>query len=391
MRVFGLLAVAAAALAAVQMVSPSVRAQVNVAVDTAPAEKDGPAEDEGTMIQIGPDGGVNVDVDVDGDRAGRLRERLLERRAARQGAVDFAPQAVSRYWIGVGGESVPAAIRAQVDIADNEGLLLVAVDAEGPAGKAGVQRFDILLKANGEPINSVPPLSDIVGKQGEAKAPITLELLRRGKPVVVEVTPVERPADAVVAVPEGFNRRGIFGPDGPFGPNGAFVGGEGFGGGLFGEMMQGMPMAAGVSVSVARQDDGPAQVTVTQGDKTWTFNEGDKEAIAKLPGDVRPLVERMLSQQGGTFQPGFEGFGMDVPGFQMQLQGDAATRMRAMEERMRTLQSRLGAAPPTRAVPEIAPQENLDEAPAFAPEEPQEIKPEATGPTELNIPANPVE
>jgi hypothetical protein len=383
MRVFGLLAVAAAALAAVQYVSPSVLAQVNVAVDTAQAVKEGPAEDEGTLIQIGPDGGVNVDVDVDGDRAARLRERLLQRRAARQGGVDFAPQAVSRYWIGVGGESVPEAIRAQVDIADNEGLLLGAVDPEGPAGKAGVQRFDILLKANGEPISSIAPLSDLVSKQGEANASITMELLRRGKPVVVEVTPEERPAGPVAAVPNRGERLGLFGADGPFGPNGAFAGGEGFGGGQFGEMMQGMPMAAGVSVSVARQDDGPAQVTVTQGDKTWTFDEGDKEAIAELPGDVRPMVEQMLSEQGGVFQPGFEGFGMDVPGFQMQLQGEAATRMRAMEQRMRALQSRLGAVPPKSGVPDIAPQENLDEAPAFAPEQSEA---DVEGPTELVVP-----
>jgi hypothetical protein len=382
MRVIGLLAVAAAALAAVQFVSPSVLAQVNVDVDAAPSE-DAPIEEEGTLIQIGPDGGVNVDVDVDGDRARRLRERLLERRAARQGGVDFAPQAVSRYWIGVGGESVPEAIRAQVDIADNEGLLLGAVDPEGPAGKAGVQQFDILLKANGEPISSIAPLSELVGKQGEANSSIKMELLRRGKPVVVEVTPEERPAGPVAAVPNRGERLGLFGPDGPFGPNGAFAGGEGFGGGQFGEMLQGMPMAAGVSVSVARQDDGPAQVTVTQGDKTWTFDEGDKEAIAELPGDVRPMVEQMLSEQGGVFQPGFEGFGMDVPGFQMQLQGEAATRMRAMEQRLQALQGRRGRAAVDPAAPTIE-QENLDEAPAFAPEE---SKAEVEGPTELVVPA----
>jgi hypothetical protein len=376
MRVFGLLAVAAAALAAVQFVSPSVLAQVNVAVD------DAPAEDEGTMIQIGPDGGVNVDVDVDGDRAARLRERMQQRRAARQGGVDFAPQAVSRYWIGVGGESVPDAIRAQVDIADNEGLLLGAVDPEGPAGKAGVRRFDILVRANGEPISTIAPLSELVGKQGEANASITMELLRRGKPVVVEVTPEERPADTVMAVPDRGDRRGLFGPDGPFGPNGPFAGGEGFGGGDLGAMLQGMPMAVGVSVSVARQDDGPAQVTVTQGDKTWTFDEGDKEAIAELPGDVRPMVEQMLSEQGGVFQPGFEGFGMDVPGFQMQLQGEAATRMRAMEQRLQALQARRGGAPADPAAPMIE-QENLDEAPAFVPEE---SKAEVEGPTELVVP-----
>jgi hypothetical protein len=258
-----------------------------------------------------------------------------------------------------------------------------------------VRRFDILLKANGEPISSIAPLSELVGKQGEANASITMELLRRGKPVVVEVTPAERPADVVAAVPEGFYQRrlqSLFGPDGIFGPNGEFPGGEGFATeGELGKMLEGMPMAAGVSVSVARQDDGPAQVTVTQGDKTWTFDEDDKEAIAELPGDVRPLVEQMLSQQGGVFQPGFEGFGMDVPGFQMQLQGEAATRMRAMEQRLQALQARRGGAPADPAAPMIE-QENLDEAPAFnsavppEPTNPAEIKPEAEGPTELVVP-----
>lgn len=388
MRVFGLLAVAAAALAAVQLVSPSVRAQVNVEVDAAPAE--GAPVEEGTMIQIGPDGAVDVDVNVDGDRAARLRERMLQRRAARQGAAELTGRIeISPYWIGVGGEPLPDSLRAQIDVPDNEGVLIGTVDPDGPAGKAGVHRFDILLRANDRPMWSVAALAVLVDQQGQAGAPISMELLRRGKVVVVEVTPAERPIETTVVAPQRRARPGLFQNfNGIFRPEGALRGEGEFAGGGFGEMLQGMPMALGVSVSVVSQGDGPAQVTVTQGEKTWTFDEGDEDAIAKLPGDVRPMVERMLQQQGGVFEPGFEGFSLDVPGFQMQLNGEgAAARMRAMEQRMRALQNRLGGPPAGPAAPAIEPQENLDEAPAFVPAEP--TPPEAEGPTELEIPAKP--
>lgn len=376
MRVFGLLAVAVAALAAVQMVSPAVLAQ-----DAAPAD------DEGTMIQIGPDNGVGVDVTIDGDRAADRRERRLGRRVVRQNDFDFAPQAVSRYWIGIGGESLSAAVRAQVEIDDDEGLLITAVDPEGPAGKAGVQKYDILLRANGEPLTTLGPLAEEVGKQGEAQGQIALDLLRRGQHVIVHVSPEERPAGAFVPQ-QRRERLGLFGPEGVFGREGAgMLGEEMLGQGGVGELLQAMPqMATGVSVSVTRQNDGPAKVTVQRGDQTWEFDEGDEDAIDALPDDVRPMIERMLKQQGGVFQPGFEGFGLNAPGFQMQLNGEGlAGRMRELQQRMLELQGQMGGAAADPAVPMIEPQIELDEAPAFNSD--QAPKAEVEGPTELEIPA----
>ncbi|MEO0529459.1 MAG: PDZ domain-containing protein [Planctomycetota bacterium] len=359
-----------ASLTAVHNLSPYALAQA-VKVDT----------DDGTMVQIGPDRGVSVDVDVDGDRARALRERRRERRADRQPRFGVATQAVSRYWIGVGGGLLPPELRDQLDIADNEGVLIRTVAPEGPAAQAGVKPYDIVLRANDRPISDLGQLADLVGEQGEQKGSIEIDVLRKGRPVAITVTPIERPLEQVNAA-DRRRGRGLFGPDGVFGADGLdglFAGpGMQFGEGAFGEFGEMIPQMAmgGVSVSVQRQNDGPAQVTVRRGDQTWEFNEGDADAIGALPDDVRPMVERMLQRNAGAAD-GFEAFGLNAPGFQLQLDGEGlAGRIRAMQERMRALQGEFGggAVDPGLIEPEI----ELDEAPAFNSED--------AGPVEVEIP-----
>lgn len=367
MRVLAMLALAVASLTAVHTLCRHAQAQA-VTVDT----------DEGTMVQIGPDRGVTVDVEADGDRARELRDRRRERRSVRQPGFRAAPQPVSRYWIGVGGGLLPAEFRAQLDIDDNEGVLIRTVSPEGPAAEAGVEAFDIVLRANGKPISDLGQLADIVGEQGEMKGRVTLELLRKGKRKTLWVTPVERPFEQIEAR-DLRGRRGIFGPEGVFGAeglDGLFAGpgmqfdNEALGG--FAEMIPQMAIG-GVSVSVQRQNEGPAQVTVRRGDQTWEFDEGDEDAIQALPEDVRPMVQRMLRRNGGAVE-GFEAFGLDAPGFRMQLDGEGlAGRIRQMQERMRALQGEAVVDPGL-----IQPEIQLDEAPAFDAEE--------TGPIELEIP-----
>ena len=62
---------------------------------------------------------------------------------------------------------------------------------------------------------------------------------------------------------------------------------------------------SGVSVSIQRNNDGPAQITVKQGDTTWQIEGDNEESLKQLPADVRPFVERMLD--GGSAFPDFGG------------------------------------------------------------------------------------
>jgi len=373
MRVLGLSVLIAATIAALQFVAPAVRAQV--AEEVAP---EAAAPEEGVVIQIGPDRGAGA-------------ERRERRRAARRDAA----VAVSRYWIGLGGGPLPEELRAQVDVPENAGVLVRTVAPDSPADKAGVQRFDVVLSAGGEPIDSLPRLAEVVGAAGEQGAAIELEVLRRGRRETIALTPVERPIDAAAAPRRAPRPGGLFGPEGLLGGEGlldaprSLLEDDALEG--FGELIPQMA-GAGVSVSVQRQGDGPARVTVRRGGQTWEFNEGDEEAIAKLPDDVRPMIERMLQQNGGAFQPGFEGFGFGGPGFQLQLQGTdgLADRLRAMRERLNEMQRQFGVAPPDAAAPE-GPAIELDEAPRFdaapgsgaAASDAEQVEP---GPIEIEIP-----
>ena len=61
-------------------------------------------------------------------------------------------------------------------------------------------------------------------------------------------------------------------------------------------------MPNGMSVSVTREGDGPAQITVKKGDKTWTVSSDDAKALAELPEDVRNVVSGMINGQNGGIQ-----------------------------------------------------------------------------------------
>jgi hypothetical protein len=58
-----------------------------------------------------------------------------------------------------------------------------------------------------------------------------------------------------------------------------------------------MQLPDNVKVSIAHAGGSPPMVTVEKDGQTWTIRGDDKEALAKLPDDVRPFVEQML--QGG--------------------------------------------------------------------------------------------
>ncbi|QDT70541.1 putative periplasmic serine endoprotease DegP-like precursor [Planctomycetes bacterium MalM25] len=371
-------------------------AAVAAALLVPPANAQQDAE-EGTLVEIGPDRGVRVEVDVPEN----LRGRLQERRRLRQPAQVEAPVAVSRYWIGLSGEPLTEALRAQLRIDEGEGILVRGVTDDGPAAEAGVEKHDILLRANGKPIAEIYQLADLVGEQGELKGRITLDLLRAGKPKTLWVKPIERPLDEIVPQRPGRERLGLFGPEGRLRQRLFNGGGEGldleqlqgllgeggFDPEMFGGLAEMVPQAAmgGVSVGVSRQNDGPAKVTVRRGEQTWEFDEGDEDALNALPADVRPMVERMLNQNGRAAGQDLDAFGFGGPGFQLQFHDDMADRLRELQQRMQAFGGQLGAPGEPGGV--VEPQIELDEAPAFGEAPPAEAAPaEGEEIIELEIP-----
>jgi len=255
--------------------------------------EDQPAE--GKIVRIGPAGDGDIVLPSD--------------------AVDQTEQPETpKHWIGILGGPVNDAVRAQIDIPADQGVLVRQVVPESPADKAGLKVFDILLKANDRSLTDVADLTDLVRSQGENGGQIALDVLRRGEHQAITITPEVRPERAAGFLsdtlpgqdPQGFG----FGGMGPGRPQFGFRQGgpmqlNAFGPGMA-TQQSGLglsQMPNGVSVSIQKKNDEPAHITVQRGNDTWNIVGDDPSSLAQLPDDVRPFVEQLLAGGGQMSTP----------------------------------------------------------------------------------------
>jgi hypothetical protein len=199
----------------------------------------------------------------------------------------------SDYWLGLEVFPPTPALRAQLDLSKQEGLVVEQIVADGPAAKSGVKQYDVLLKAGDRSLHNMADLVQAVNAVKDGK--LSLELLRGGKKQTVSVTPAKRPAEGKMPAPPlaamdretvekwmqglmpGGNRQFQFHVIHP----GAIL-------------PPGAPLPKlpdNTSVSIVREGSKPAKITVKEGDKSWEVTEND---LGKLPENLRPLVEQML-------------------------------------------------------------------------------------------------
>jgi hypothetical protein len=98
-----------------------------------------------------------------------------------------------KFIIGVSVSEAPDALMAQLGREEESAVVVDAVVDESPAAKAGVKKFDVILKAAGEKIGTPVELTKAV-KSSDGKE-VEIVLLRAGKEMTVEVTP--RPNEPV--------------------------------------------------------------------------------------------------------------------------------------------------------------------------------------------------
>lgn len=94
---------------------------------------------------------------------------------------------VPRGYLGVGLQPV------KLD-PDGIGAMVMAIDRDGPAAKAGLHQGDVIVAWNGEPVRSVQALLRALGPASVGTV-VTLSLRRAGEPVEATITIGERPAD----------------------------------------------------------------------------------------------------------------------------------------------------------------------------------------------------
>ena len=105
--------------------------------------------------------------------------------------IDDTNVGLLRPWIGVVCRPVGEALHAHLDLPKDQGLLVLGVVPDGPAQAAGLQQYDILVRADKKPLAQVTDLVEVVRKSAEA--PIALEIIRAGQKQSLSISPGKRP------------------------------------------------------------------------------------------------------------------------------------------------------------------------------------------------------
>lgn len=212
------------------------------------------------------------------------------------------PEQAVTFWIGVASERAPEALRAQLNLPEDQGVLVKRVVEGSPAAKAGLARFDVILSIDDQGIGSVKELSKAI-KQSQGKE-LSVRYLRPRKEAIVAIKPAERHEqagggfddwDALFmsqddrASLQNWLRR--MGPGGVATPLGMRF----FHPGMV--LPPGAPadisLPDDVSVTISKHGKEPAKISVRQGDRSWEVAE---DKLEELPDEVRLTVERMLGR-----------------------------------------------------------------------------------------------
>src|SRR6202167_2255717 len=98
---------------------------------------------------------------------------------------------VIRGWLGVEIQEVTPDLAQSFGLPKPEGALVASADKDGPAGKGGIERGDIVLSFNGHPVDDEHELPALVA-QTPINSAVPVEVVRNGKHMTLEVTIGER-------------------------------------------------------------------------------------------------------------------------------------------------------------------------------------------------------
>ena len=201
-------------------------------------------------------------------------------------------------WIGGHFLPVDELVKSQLNI--DHGIAAHMIVPESPAAKAGFEQHDILLKFDGKNVDSVDRLMELV--EGSTGKEVNAVVMRSGSERTLKITPEKRPARyAVVPSANVFARENIDKmlaelPEGA----GQWIDGNRHrmlffapGVAVPGNTFKFEELPKNVEVTVKRDGDKPAQVTVKSGGKEWSVSE---DKVDELPAKIRVHVERMVER-----------------------------------------------------------------------------------------------
>jgi C-terminal processing protease CtpA/Prc len=134
-------------------------------------------------------------IEGEGGTNARLERFLLAEQYQEMAIADLQSQLLSQLLVDVadniyGAEFVVVSdsLKTQLNLPSGQGLVVASLRADGPTAAAGVQLHDILLTLGEKPLTKFDDLTTLLKASGEK--PITLKLLRAGKPVSLQIRPI---------------------------------------------------------------------------------------------------------------------------------------------------------------------------------------------------------
>ena len=96
-----------------------------------------------------------------------------------------------RLWLGIGIRGLREDEDAQETIEGvDDGVLVTAIRADGPASKSDLKRRDVIVAVDGQRVVTAAQLRNAVRRK-EAGRPVTLDVVRQSKPMKIKVQPEE--------------------------------------------------------------------------------------------------------------------------------------------------------------------------------------------------------
>lgn len=95
-------------------------------------------------------------------------------------------------YLGVGLDELNPQAASYLGMKEANGALIASVDPKGPAGKAGIQPYDVVTEFNGKKVESVQNFVDSVS-DAPVGSKAKVKLIREGKARTVDVTIADRP------------------------------------------------------------------------------------------------------------------------------------------------------------------------------------------------------
>jgi S1-C subfamily serine protease len=133
-------------------------------------------------------GGRSSCVCVNGGRGIAIRSRNVADQLAKDGAINIA-------YLGIVTDDIshPNEVGAQLELSQEEGLIVLSVEKDTPAKKAGLLMGDIIVRLDDQPITNIHDLRrqllkrDIIGKS------VKLAIIRASteKKIELSITPRE--------------------------------------------------------------------------------------------------------------------------------------------------------------------------------------------------------